>query len=135
MARWYISHSHNPTTEYAAMSDKLVITTYPNATKADWLEVGQFKTYEDDFGDIITEWRMSDLRYPHRDKRLTVKRELTGKGVHMSCKWTIEIPDNYPLTIMNKSITGNYDVLWGNDNNGEFISSSSINQGETTHAT
>jgi len=96
----------------AAATKKTTITTTtkPTGSFRNWLEVGHYEI--DDFGDAI--WRPSPDRYPHKDSRLTVQRKYDGRGKAQEIRWIIDVPANYPLSILCKSGDNRCDdvVLW-----------------------
>jgi len=77
----------------------ILTDTKPNGAGRNWLEVGAFVI--DDFGDRV--WQPSGDRYPQKDPRLTVTRKYDGRGARQRIRWRIEIPENYPLTIVCRS--------------------------------
>jgi hypothetical protein len=78
----------------------ITITTKPNGSGSNWLEVGAF--LKDEFGDLI--WTPTEARYPHRDPDLKVKRDFEGRPGRASQRihWKIIIPDSYPRHIVQR---------------------------------
>lgn len=78
---------------------RLEHTTKPNGSGRCWVEIGQFSA-PDDFGD--RKWKPSEARYPQNDACLKVQRKYDGRGASQRIYWIIDIPENYPLTIIER---------------------------------
>lgn len=76
---------------------RIEFTTKPNGSRNYWPEVGVF-TGQDNFGDIV--WQPTEDRYPQKDSRLKVQRKFDGRGASQRISWIIDIPEEYPHTII-----------------------------------
>ncbi len=86
----------------------ITISTKPNGSGSNWLEVGIF--VEDDFGDQV--WTPTQARYPHRDQELKVKREFEGRGAAQRIYWKIIVPDGYKNLIVQRWSNGDVEAIF-----------------------
>ena len=87
---------------------RIEVTTKPNGSGRNWLEVG---TYEvDSLG--RNQWVKNNV--PYQDSKLTVDRQYSDRGETID--WIVLIPDNYPYTLVkityDRLNPKNLEVLW-----------------------
>lgn len=87
---------------------RIEVTTKPNGSGRNWLEVG---TYEvDSLG--RNQWIKNNV--PYQDSKLTVDRQYSDRGETID--WIVLIPDNYPYTLVkityDRLNPKNLEVLW-----------------------
>ena len=75
--------------------DTFEVTTKPNGESRCWLETGTEQVVKDEFSNSHVKWIRSEIRYPHYDGRLDVKRSFNGECVY----WKISVALDYPLAI------------------------------------
>lgn len=91
---------------------RIEVTTKPNGSGRNWLEVG---TYEvDSLG--RNQWIKNNV--PYQDSKLTVDRQYSDRGETID--WIVLIPDNYPYTLVkityDRLNPKNLEVLWAPGN-------------------
>jgi len=90
--------------------ERINVTTKPNGPRRSWLEVGEFKF--DQFG----KKRWVKDRTPDQDSRLESHREYSGYSGGQTIDWIIDIPDDYPLTLVkvlfDRLNPKRYELLW-----------------------
>lgn len=90
---------------------RIEVTTKPNGSGRNWLEVGHFET------DRLGRKQWVKKNVPYQDPKLTLDRQYSDRGETID--WIVMIPENYPLTLVKV----NYDrlnpkeieVLWSPD--------------------
>ena len=72
--------------------NRIEVTTKPNGSGRNWLEVGSFEI--DSLG--RKQWIKNNV--PYQDNKLTVDRQYSDRGETID--WIVLIPENYPYTLV-----------------------------------